>query len=625
MRLAAPLTGPLRVVLLLAGCAGGAGSGVTSPRPEPGTLTPSERSSGSRLPPVPAVHGPLRLAIVYPDSLTRVAVDSSFVFGSVGDGAAVLRINGELVPVAPNGAWIAWIPFRGDSIVTLRLEARTANDSARLEYRLRRAPRFVPPAAALWIDTTSFAPAGRVWWPGNRYLPLSVRVSEGATVQLRLSDGSTLPFAADRGAYRAALRGARLGDPGPLFGPGPGAPGGEPILEAIHGSDTVRARWPLRLALLDSVPLTVELNDDQAHRGGTDSLTVGRAAPAATYTWFFPSGTRARVSGRINGDLHLALSSSSEAWVAASEAFPVPGAALGPQLVESVTLSPRSDRVVARIPLGGRVPYQIGEEARALTLLLYGAVSDVNWLHYGSRDTLVRLATTRQVSADEVELRFELNAPVWGYRARWSGSDLLLEIRRPPAIDRRSPLRGRTIVVDPGHPPAGATGPTALRESEANLAIGLELAALLRAQGATVLLTREDSRPVDLWPRTRFADSVDAEVLLSIHNNALPDGVNPFTNNGSSAFYNHPRALPLARAIQQRMVARFGLRDLGAARGDLALVRPTWMPAVLTEGLFMMLPEQEAALRSPLGQRQYALAVLEGLLSFLRRRAGGEW
>jgi N-acetylmuramoyl-L-alanine amidase len=86
-------------------------------------------------------------------------------------------------------------------------------------------------------------------------------------------------------------------------------------------------------------------------------------------------------------------------------------------------------------------------------------------------------------------------------------------------------------------------------------------------------------------------------------------------------FYNHPRSIPLARAIQRRLVARFGTRDLGIARGDLALVRPTWMPAVLTEGLFMMVPEQEAALRSEQGRREYAFAVLEGVREFLRSRA----
>jgi N-acetylmuramoyl-L-alanine amidase len=578
---------------------------------------------------VPELHGPLRISIVYPDSLARVEVaDSSFAFGSLGDGGATLRINGESVAVAPNGAWLAWIPFRGDSLITLRLEARTATESVRREYRIRRAARFVRPAsAALWVDTTSFAPMGRVWWPGDRYLPLSVRASEGATLLLRLPDGTAVPFAAAPAAerYRAALLGAQFGDPGPLLGGGAGTPGAEPLLEAIKGSDTLRVRWPLRLALLDTLPPLAELDDDPSRRGDSDGITVGRAAPGATYTWFFPAGTRARVSGRINGELRLALSSRSEAWVAASEAAPLSGGSLGPQVIGSLTLTPRSDRVIVRIPIGTRIPFQVIEAERALSVLLYGAVSDINWLRYGAEDSLVSLATSRQLAADELELQFDLSAPVWGYRARWEGTDLLLEIRRPPPIDPRAPLRGRTIVLDPGHPPAGATGPTGLTEAQANLGIGLVLAELLRAEGARVLLTRSDSRPLELWPRIRFADSVDAELLISLHNNALPDGVNPFTNNGSSAFYNHPRALPLARAIQRRMLAHFGLRDLGVGRGDLALVRPTWMPAVLTEGLFMMVPEQEAALGNPAGQRRYAQAVLEGLQQFLAARAVGRW
>ena len=46
-------------------------------------------------------------------------------------------------------------------------------------------------------------------------------------------------------------------------------------------------------------------------------------------------------------------------------------------------------------------------------------------------------------------------------------------------------------------------------------------------------------------------------MLVSIHNNALPDGVNPFTNNGTSVYYNQPRSVPLARAIQAALVRRW--------------------------------------------------------------------
>jgi N-acetylmuramoyl-L-alanine amidase len=635
-------------LVFLPSCAGRApGPGAGEPPLEraeerPGPTVSIDTQLPSRLPPIPATGGPLRITVVYPDSNARVAVrDSSFLFGSVGDGRATLRINGQPIPVAANGAWLAWVPFRGDSVIAFTLEARSPSDSARMIYRVRRAPRFNPSGRALWIDTTTLSPTGRVWWPRDEFLPLSVRASEGARLELHLPGRRVVPLVGDSAPepvpeavrafdrdpanlvqpvradrYSGAIRGLEIAEPPARRAAEPpsrrAAPVG-PLLLAIRGKDTLRVAWPLRISLLDTLPVVVELDPDRT--GATDGLTKGRTVPGGTYTWFFPAGTRARVRGRINEDLRIGLSRRSEAWVPAREARPAAGPTEG--VVGSLTLTPLADRVVARIPVGVRVPYLVGEDPESLTLLLYGARSDVNWLRYGREDSLVTLVTTQQRSADELEIRFRLHGPVWGYRARWEGTDLLFEIRRPPVISSRRPLAGLTIALDPGHPPLGATGPTGLAESEANLLVAQQLAPLLEREGARAVLTRTDARPLALVARVPLADSAGADLLVSIHNNALPDGVNPFTNNGASVFYNHPRALPLARAIQSRLVARTGLRDLGVARGDLALTRATWMPAVLTEGMFLMIPEQESALRSSEGRRLYALAVLEGIRSFL--------
>ena len=51
---------------------------------------------------------------------------------------------------------------------------------------------------------------------------------------------------------------------------------------------------------------------------------------------------------------------------------------------------------------------------------------------------------------------------------------------------------------------------------------------------------------------------------------------------------------------------------------NLRLARPTWMPAVLCEGAFLMIPEQEAALRTPAFQRAYAMAIVDGLENYFR-------
>ena len=118
-----------------------------------------------------------------------------------------------------------------------------------------------------------------------------------------------------------------------------------------------------------------------------------------------------------------------------------------------------------------------------------------------------------------------------------------------------------------------------------------------------------------------MARRANAHALVSIHLNALPDGVNPFISNGTGAYYFHPQSIPLARALQESMVRRMGLRNLGINYDNLALARPTWMPAVLCEGAFLMIPEQENALRTPAFQAAYARGVVDGLAQYFRSLA----
>lgn len=620
--------------------------GGTDPRPPIATPVPDRQPldfGPGGLPGVPLREGPLALTVVYPPEGTAVsAADSSFLFGSTGNGRAALTINGTPVRVWPNGSWLGWIALPSDSVMTFRLRATVADSSVELIHRVRRAPRFVS-RRTLWIDTTSFSPGGTVWWPQDEALPLSVRATPGAKLRLLLPDGRSVLFqsfasgsavseglrafdrevptrylAPDR--YAGALRGLALGVPMPdLLAAANSIPPTEgPILEAVLDRDTVRVRWPLRLTLLPDLATVVTLDDDPDRTGTTDGLTAGRALPGGTYHWFFPTGTVAPVTARRNGDLRLGLSAGSLAWVPLADARRVLDAGpLNPAVAGSIVATPNGDRTVVRIPLDRRVPYQVEQADRGLVLRLYQTVGNPNWIRYGTGAGPLYRITWQQAAADELEFSLDLNRPLWGYRIRWDVTDLIVELRGPPAIHRDDPLRGRRIVVDPGHPPGGSTGPSGLREAEANLAVARRLKELLVAAGGSVIMTREADTPVDLWPRVAQAEREDADLLISIHNNALPDGVDPFRNHGTSTYYFHPNSLDLARAVQEALVQRLGLPDLGVGRGDLALVRGTWMPSVLVEGLFMMLPEQEAALGSVEGQSAYAAGVYRGILKFL--------
>jgi len=632
----------------------------------------------SELHAVPVVQDPVRLRVVYPALTDVVRVrDSSFLFGSVASGNTRVTINGHPVRVWPNGAWLAWIPFPAETLMQFRIEARDGTDTSVLLYPVRRDRASLPrpiSVGAAWIDSVSLSPQGQVWLPRNEYLTLSARAAEGADVWVRLADGKRIRLLPQKQAeevlpalrafdwdttklntpeevrYVGVVRGRSIGpDAGPVLRgptaalvrvlaraalrcvtgmpcPAPYAELVSPdsswaVIEVALAGDTVQQRWPLQVRLLDTLPVVAAFDDDTAGQGTTDSLTPGRATPGGSYAWFFPTGTRAAVTGRINDDLRIRLSPGSEAWVPVADALPLPAGIPEPAaVIGSVTLMPGPDRALLRIPLTQRVPFQVLEGERSLAITFYGAAGDVDWMRYGT-DSLVRQLAWAQTQRQEATLTVQLAAPVWGYRARWSRNDLVLEIRRPPRLAPSDPLRGRTIAIDPGHPPLGSTGPTGLREAEANLAVARALRAMLETSGAKVRMTRTSDSAVELWPRIALAEKSGAELLVSIHNNALPDGVNPFTNNGTSVFYNQPRSLPLAAAIQRALVRRLSLHDLGVSRADLAVIRATWMPSVLVEGMFIIIPEQEAALRSSAGVRRYARGVHDGIRGFLENWA----
>ncbi len=606
---------------------------------------------GARPSPAAAARDSLQIAVVYP-AVTDViqSHDSAFLFGAVrgGGGAPVhLDINGQSVPVLPNGAWIAWLPLPDDTVAHFVMAAtRSASDSSRFVYTARVAPQFrPPPGRTVWIDTTSFAPAGSVELPLAEGIPLSVQATPGATVRLLLPWGSTIPLVPDTapvglpGGVRAFVIDTTPRRHAPVAGRYVGwlpaaalcADGRTACatLAVSVGGDTATARWPLSVNVVDmTFPTVVVLDDDAARTGTTDSLTPGRAVPHGTYNWLFPTGTLAVESGRWNDQVRLRLSRATVAWVNDADVVRLPPGTPPPGgVVSSVRLASGPKSVTLRVPLPARLPFQITERERSLTLRLYGGASDINWMQYGEgggaagTDPLVTRMTYAQPAADEVTITLELARSVWGYRTRFDGRDLLLEVRRPPAFDREHPLRGRTIVLDPGHPPLGARGPTGLWEPVATLAVAFKAKTLLERAGAVVFLTRTDSTPIELYPRTHFAELHDADVLVSIHANALPDGVNPFTNSGTSVYYFQPRSTRLARELDRALVTEFRVRDLGIGRGDYALARPTWMPAALTEGLFIMLPEQEALLGSEDGQWRYARGLVRGIENFLRDRA----
>ncbi|HET7584136.1 MAG TPA: N-acetylmuramoyl-L-alanine amidase [Gemmatimonadaceae bacterium] len=607
--------------MLLSACA-------SAHRPAGPAATPA--AAPPQLPPVPLVEGPLAIHVVYPASGALIAArDSNFIFGSVGNGHAALTINGAAVTVRPNGSFLAWLPVPPSDAPRYELVAALGADTARTTHEVR----LLPPRPVLALDGTLVVDSASVTPHAGSVLALrddepvrvSVRAPSNASAWVLL-DSTTRRALVNDAAARAAAdsTGSARGD-STLWSTDVSARlmRGETRLVVARGADTVRL--PLAAVAAPAVdgamPVAV-LGAERDIAADTDIVITARPVPEGTYKWFLLPGTRVQVTGRSGAFVRVQLDDALEAWVNAADARLLPAGTGAPRRVAAnARVVPDSAWVDLVIPVTERPPYLVEERDHAIDLTIYGVRTNTDIVHYGHNDPLVREVTWTPERTERARFTVRLSTAPYGYLVFYDHGALVLRIRRPPRIDRRAPLRGRTIVVDPGHPPAGATGPTGLYEGVAVLEIGKKLAAMLEQRGAHVIMTRTTNDPVALGDRPILARRANADVLVSVHLNALPDGVNPFTAHGTGTYFFRSHSAPLARAIQERLVARMGLRNIGIFYDNLALTRPTWMPAVLTEGAFIMIPEQEAALRTPEFQTAYARGIAEGLERYFRERA----
>ncbi len=223
------------------------------------------------------------------------------------------------------------------------------------------------------------------------------------------------------------------------------------------------------------------------------------------------------------------------------------------------------------------------------------------------------------------------------------------------------------IVLDPGHGgwDSGAIGLTGTRESDVALSLSLRLARELeRRIGAEVLLTRSDDTFVTLEDRARFANSVEADLFISVHANASPTkvgwGIETYyldtaSDAGAARVASRENAIAveeraegidrilldltmagtnrlsrlLAMDVQVNVIkqlqAIYGedqIKDLGVKTALFYVLHGTRMPSILFEASFLTHPDDEMRLRHPLFQQTVAEAMAEAVETYLERGQG---
>lgn len=585
-----------------------------TPPVSPPTVATFERGITPRpappLPPIPLVEGPLAPKTVYPEPNQAIGVrDSNFIFGSVGNGHATLTINGASVPVAPNGTFMAFLPVPPASAPQYELIARNGTEEARTVVPVRvPEPRVeLPLDGRLVVDSASASPRGstNLVLRDDEPVRVSVRAPANATAWVSVG-GKNVPLANIGGnTFATDITYADLKAGGTLF--------------VARGADTVR----FTLARPSPAPRRpsqyVMLGDTLAQRD-TDATVIGRDIPAGTYKWMFVPGTIVEETGRSGGNVRVRLDSQLEVWVDEPSVVDLPAGFPSPRrVVGPMSLVPAPDWVDLVMPMSSVPPYLIEQNLNQLTLTLYGANATPETIKFLQNDSLVRMINWVPETSDRLRITLELTQQPFGYLVLFEpGRGFVLRLRRPPHVSLARPLEGLRLTVDAGHPPGGAIGPTAYTEAQGVLAVAEKLKTILEQRGARVVMTRTDMQPVDLHLRSVIARQSDSYALISIHENAFGDGTNPFPNVGTSTLFFHPQSEPLARLVQAGMMREMGLRDLGIHYQNIAIGRTMWMPSIITEGLFLMVPEQENAAKDPGFQERYARGVADGVEAYFR-------
>lgn len=175
-------------------------------------------------------------------------------------------------------------------------------------------------------------------------------------------------------------------------------------------------------------------------------------------------------------------------------------------------------------------------------------------------------------------------------------------------------LKGKTIVVDPGH---GGSDPGMLgttydtMEKDLTLSTSLLLADQLRARGARVVMTRtKDGQKPELSKRVQISEANGADAFVSVHYNSSTKN----TSGTLTFYYSRQKDEPLARAIEYRLGKNgIGLKSSGISFGDYHVLRENDRPAALVELGFLSNAKDEKLVRTASYQRKAADAIADGL------------
>ena len=212
----------------------------------------------------------------------------------------------------------------------------------------------------------------------------------------------------------------------------------------------------------------------------------------------------------------------------------------------------------------------------------------------------------------------------YGFRVLYEDSNIVIALREPMETDLSSekPLAGRTVVLDAGHGGSerGTLTPGTHQgydEKDCNLAIVLALKPKLEALGAEIILLREDDSTVDIYDRMAEIDALEPDLLLSIHQNSMPQNTDISHIRGVVGLYWTESGRSLADCVAEEIASALGRLKRETTKQRLAMLRNYKFPATLVEIGFVTCAEEFEALVAQNGIDTTAQAIADGVMKWM--------
>jgi len=328
-----------------------------------------------------------------------------------------------------------------------------------------------------------------------------------------------------------------------------------------------------------------------------------------------PSGSAARVSelpknvvlylsGRQGDYYQIDAKGTAELWIHKSNInTPVNLPAEPPAILKNIKTYDDKNYYYTKFELNYPVMYKLQQQLNDVTLTLYGV------------QTLENSGIIPNFT-----YRYAHTGVLAGYDAYYENNTLVFRAAKTPKIKNiNKPLKNIKIFIDAGHggEENGSIGPSRVCEKDINLAVSRYLAEYLDEEGADVIMSRKDDKTVKLYDRVKKAKENDAFISVSIHNNALPDGKDPYKNHGTEVHYYNENALQLAEIIQKDMVQNLNFKDNGVHKSSFALTRSSSPVSVLVECAYMINPEEYMRIINSEVQKQIARSIKDSLKKYI--------